>query len=364
MKKLLILPVLLTVVSPGFAVENTNNTVLYGDANNVVKTKVDKTKLDKAEKKVINKIDDTKKSANNIKKETEVIKKENEIKKSEIEKVSEIKQEAVVEQKSVATANDSKTKFPNGAQFGLGLSVTSGVNGFVGYVNKDFDSFWWKRIGGRLDFATTSPIKSVLNSAINNAVSDGKNIGDDGGVTINSASLSANHFAALVDFYPFGDTWFLGGLRLTGGYMLGKLDLRASLASEIQNAPGGVTEFELNDVKYRYNSNTMNGTADAKWKYSGPYVGTGFDLGLLWGVKIFMDAGVVFTGKTPSVDLDVPVTDMLQYWNGSSWDNVKIDSDLTNQFENNKNLALKDANEELDKYKMFPIVKLGLMYRF
>ena len=37
--------------------------------------------------------------------------------------------------------NDPAAKFPNGLQFGVGISATSGLNGFIGYANKDFDSF-------------------------------------------------------------------------------------------------------------------------------------------------------------------------------------------------------------------------------
>ena len=32
-------------------------------------------------------------------------------------------------------------KFPHGLQIGVGVSATSGLNGFVGYANKNFDSF-------------------------------------------------------------------------------------------------------------------------------------------------------------------------------------------------------------------------------
>ena len=65
--------------------------------------------------------------------------------------------------------------FLHGVQIGAGLSATSGLNGFIGYVNKDFDSFWAKRFGLRFDFATTKPVKSLINDDAryrnNNAVS-------------------------------------------------------------------------------------------------------------------------------------------------------------------------------------------------
>ena len=38
-------------------------------------------------------------------------------------------------------SNDKEASFLKGVQIGAGVSVTGGVNGFVGYVNKDYDSF-------------------------------------------------------------------------------------------------------------------------------------------------------------------------------------------------------------------------------
>ena len=57
-------------------------------------------------------------------------------------------------------------KFPHGLQLGVGVSATSGLNGFVGYANKNFDSFWLKRLGLRLNFATTAPLKSAIDSGV------------------------------------------------------------------------------------------------------------------------------------------------------------------------------------------------------
>ena len=108
----------------------------------------------------------------------------------------------------------------NGVQFGLGVSAASGLNGFVGYANKGFESFWWKRLGARLDFARTAPIKSWINSEINDIVG-AEGIEIDDSLTIQQIDLKANHTALMVDFYPFGDMWFLGGWRISGGYYRG-----------------------------------------------------------------------------------------------------------------------------------------------
>lgn len=278
---------------------------------------------------------------------------------------SAVATEVVAPLKEAAVSESNpEIKFPRGMQLGLGASVTSGINGFVGYANKNFDSFWWKRLGLRLDFATTAPIESSINATINTAVDDNQEVGDN--MAIKSVDVTARHVGLLVDFYPFGDTWFLGGWRLTGGYMAGKFGIGADLSGTINDAPSEPVSFELNDVDYRYLGNAITGRATGTWKYSGPYMGTGFDLGLLWGIKIYMDAGAVYTNKTAAMGLKVPLNNLLQVSTdgGTTWTAVTSDSDLVDEFNANKDAALKDANDDLNKYNFFPIVKLGLMYRF
>jgi len=264
--------------------------------------------------------------------------------------------------KEVETNTNPKTKFPRGMQVGLGVSPTSGLNMFVGYNNKNFNSFWAKRFGVRFDFATYSPIKSKMNSRINDALGDeGMEIDDN--LKVDNVDLSGKHFGALVDFYPFGDTWFFGGLRLSGGYMTGKLDLNADI---LGTKKIGKIEFELAGNKYTYDGDVMHGKADVNWKYSGPYLGAGFDLGLFWGIKIYMDAGVVFTGNSAQISLDIPYNDLKDI-NGTPIDpnssNPIVQMAVTN-FENAKKEALSEAQKELDKYDFYPLVKLGFMYRF
>ena len=257
--------------------------------------------------------------------------------------------------KTEKTSNP-KIKFPHGLQLGVGVSPTSGLNGFIGYNNKKFDSFWAKRFGIRFDFATMSPIKSKLNKKINDE------IGDDGfeiedSLKIDNFKLDAKHYGAMIDFYPFGDTWFLGGWRLSGGYFTGKMDLDADIHGTYN---GGKIEFELDGKKYSYDGSEMHGKAMVDWKYSGPYAGTGFDLGLFWGFKIYFDAGVVFTDRTAKIDLDIPL-DGLKDALGTS---VVEGSAEYNQFIKDKNKVLEDARKELKDYPNYPLVKLGFMYRF
>lgn len=270
--------------------------------------------------------------------------------------VAAIEEATSIEQEST----NPDIKFPHGLQLGVGVSATSGLNGFVGYANKSFDSFWLKRLGFRLDFATTSLMKSAINSGVDAFMGDdGIDIGD--GLTIKDGSIEGHHFAALVDFYPFGDTWFLGGIRISGGYYLGNLDLSANLTGKVNDLPDSEFAFSLEGIDYKYVGNEVHGTANAEWNYRGPYLGAGFDLGLFAGLKIYMDAGVVFTNKTAQLGLDLP-TDNLQKWNGSSWE--KVDLSEISEFEQAKVAALADAQDELDKLKFYPMVKIGFMYRF
>ena len=249
---------------------------------------------------------------------------------------------------------------PTGLELGLGLSATSGVNGFVGYANKNLESFWWKRLGVRLDFASTKPIKGTINSLVDKYMGEGIEVGDN--LTITDGTIDSRHFAALVDIYPFGDTWFLGGWRLTGGYVFGKMNVDAMLTGgDDRLAQFAGREFQLGDTKYRYNGGDVHGTAKAKWDFHGPYAGTGFDIGLFSGLKIFLDAGVVFTSKAAELSLDIPETAALEYSvSGGPWTPVSGTTILTDDI----NKTISDAQDELNKYKFFPMVKLGFMYRF
>ena len=224
----------------------------------------------------------------------------------------------------------------SGYEFGMGVPLITpltGYNFFVGYVNKESDSFWKKRFGFRLDFTVPSDLR--LQGTISDADKDkyavdfsGKVMGfnvklsdfsdkkiefdaikDDKKQPISigkeasdlTLQIHNQNIGFLVDFYPFGDTWFLGGLRFSGGYYIGDFKISANM------------DFN-NDVKYSYKANSNNylyaqiekGSefgADFHWKYHGPYAGIGFDIGIWRGFKFFIDAGAVFA-RAPHVSND------------------------------------------------------------
>jgi len=253
---------------------------------------------------------------------------------------------------------------PSGLELGMGVSATSGLNGFVGYANKNFESFWWKRLGVRFDFASTTPIKSSIDSLIDNYMGDGIEVGDH--LTITDGKIESQHFAAMVDFYPFGNTWFFGGWRISGGYVFGDMTINTMLTgSDDSLTQFAGREFEIWGTKYKYTGGgDVHGTAKGEWDFSGPYLGTGFDIGLFSGFKIFMDAGVVFTSEAAELSMNVPVEGVgLNYWDGGDWQPVNTPA-LKNTLKENIDKTLADAQEKLNEYKFFPMVKLGFMYRF
>lgn len=266
--------------------------------------------------------------------------------------------DVLVTESEIDTTNP-EIKFPHGLQIGVGVSATSGLNGFVGYANKNFDSFWWKRFGVRFDFATTAPLKSVIDSGIDSIMGDGIELGD--GLSINNGSIKSHHFAALIDFYPFGDTWFLGGIRISGGYYFGNMDISADLTGAVSELPDSEFAFELNGQNYKYSGNSVHGTANLDWNYNGPYLGAGFDIGLFAGLKIYFDAGVVFTNRAAELGLDIPLGGLQVFENGG-W--RPVSGALVDDFNQAKQDALADAQSELDKLTFYPMVKIGFMYRF
>ena len=257
------------------------------------------------------------------------------------------------------TETNPKIKFPHGMQLGVGISATSGLDGFIGYNNKKFDSFWWKRLGVRLGYASTGPVKSFINNKVNDYMGDGIELGDY--LTISDGKIKAQQMFAVIDFYPFGDTWFLGGLRMSGGYYSGSLKVTADLtANDEDGLLSHDAEFELGDTMYKYTAGDAKGLALAKWDFSGPYAGVGFDLGLFAGIKIYLDAGVVFTDTHAKLDLQIAEANLKQSTdNGNTWTDVNVPN-----LNANKKEALSDAQKELDKIDYYPIVKMGFMYRF
>ena len=247
----------------------------------------------------------------------------------------------------------AQTSFPSGLAVGVGASMTSGLNLFAGYHNSFFDSYWARRLGVRADFATSDPLKSAIDSAIESYMKEGRDVGD--GVKIDEGKLDAWHGALFIDYYPFAGMW-----RMTGGYMWGGATLNSSVFGEIEQAPSQRFYFYLAGDHYYYNGNNFDGAATINWNYHGPYIGTGFDIDLFCGFALYIDAGVVFTNRPAKLSLDIPQSQLYIYNEDAGvWGPVTIpqlDADIAR--------AERDANRDLSDFKFYPMLKLGFLYRF
>ena len=84
-------------------------------------------------------------------------------------------------------------------------------------------------------------------------------------------------------------------------------------------------------------------------------------MGLFAGLKIYFDAGVVFTNRAAELGLDIPL-DGLQVYKDGNW--TPVSGTLVDEFYQVRDQALADAQDELDKLTFYPMIKLGFMYRF
>jgi len=227
-----------------------------------------------------------------------------------------------------AYADEQKPSFKekmNNVEFGVGVPLVTpltGYNMFVGYVNKDATSFWGKRFGFRFDFTIPSALR--LNATLNDNNFDGYDLNlnakalwmnikrpgfetikyikddQDNPIHIDSNSVKAGielknkNIGLLVDFYPFGNTWFFGGIRLTGGYYIGDIDISANVKTD-KNIDYMYSVGNVGDILHAQIAAGSRIGVKYHWNYSGPYAGLGFDLGIWRGFKFYMDAGVVFS---------------------------------------------------------------------
>ena len=290
-----------------------------------------------------------------------------------------------------------------GFQLGVGVGVLSGTNAHLGYrIPRRNYNFWKNRFGFRIDYNSWKPLEKTIQDYLEDNPIE---LSDDGNTKFNG-KISGTNYGALIDFYPFGNTWFLGNFRISGGYYTGDFALDAYMIKEGLNA-----KFEMNDVDYKVTgSATLRAGIESDVR--GPYAGIGFDFQVFFGLKLYFDAGVVFTNN-PRITTDLTGTGALwaksdnnSYVSnlaGAASDLQNIISQLPSDFQgaaqnliNNavagvvtdgegytyvgsvdasNNEAIRkllddtkaEYEDELDiitNSKIFPMVKIGLMLRF
>lgn len=220
----------------------------------------------------------------------------------------------------------------SGYQVGVGYDVFAGLNVNVGKRFKS-DNFFGNMFALRLDMSTSSVIGGFELTAE-----------DENRFKV---KFEAFKVGALLDFYPFGDIWFLGNLRVSGGYYLGNYKIQEFIE-------GNMNESFFFDNKNYVVSGNGKLTTEYKNKMNGPYLGIGFDFALIAGLKLYLDAGLVFTE------------------NGSFSSGLSGDLTVNGQpVANNPDIngLLGALNNEIDQTvgklkNFFPVVKAGLLYRF
>lgn len=242
---------------------------------------------------------------------------------------------------------------PYGVSIGFGVSGTSGLNGVFAY-HDSFADVWWRRyFGVRFDFASTDPLKSEIDSLIESYMRDGRKVADD--VFIDNGSLDAWHTSFMLDYYPFGDVW-----RISGGYTWGGADLMSDIFGVVSDAPSSRFYFYLSGDHYFYDGNDFDGHASINWKYHGPYFGTGVDINIFCGFALYIDIGAVLVNRPARMNLDIPHQQLYIYNKDSdSWSPITIpalDRDVAR--------AEQDANDDFSKIRIYPMLKMGVVYSF
>ena len=150
------------------------------------------------------------------------------------------------------------------------------------------------------------------------------------------ADLKLRSLAGYLDFHPSG-----GAFRLSGGLVYNKKRVEATAV------PTGGT-FELDDVTYQASEvGTLSGVGRIGTRTWAPYLGLGF--GSPRGdARVFfaLDLGVIFQGP-PKIELSAT---------GPLASDAGFQADLKAEED--------DANDELEPFKYYPVLSIGIGVRF
>ena len=146
--------------------------------------------------------------------------------------------------------------------------------------------------------------------------------------------LGLSSGSALVDFRPTG-----GGFRLTAGALMNGNEIDAVASSDNTYEIGGTT-YNLADV------GNLSGKVD--FDSFAPYVGLGYSTpaSASGNIGVTVDVGVAFQG-TPGVSMEA---------SGLLADDTTFQQDLA--------VEEQELQDELDGFELYPVVALGLQYRF
>lgn len=153
-------------------------------------------------------------------------------------------------------------------------------------------------------------------------------------------NLKLRNGGVTVDWFPFS-----GSFRLSAGAMYNGNEVKAKAKPNTLPAT-----YTINDIDY-----VIDGQVDASidWRKFAPYVGIGWGnavgKGSNW--RVSFDLGVMFTGE-PNTDLTATGT-----VNG-----IPVVNDA--QFQSDLAAERNSLNDEIKDAKFWPVVQLGLHYKF
>jgi hypothetical protein len=174
-----------------------------------------------------------------------------------------------------------------------------------------------------------NPMFGVRGSATFLGVSHDVDVND---ITYNG-KLKLSSFGLNADLYPFK-----GGFRVSAGFRIdnNKVKMKATPTAPVTI---GDTTYQVNDI------GTLSGSVKAK--DFAPTLTLGYAGGLTKGIKFGIDAGAMFQGS-PRIR-DLKATGLLA-------SNPAFLADIAKE--------QGKIDDEIDKYKVYPLVQLSLSYAF
>jgi hypothetical protein len=147
--------------------------------------------------------------------------------------------------------------------------------------------------------------------------------------------LDLQSYGAMVDVYPFGS-----GFRLSGGARISnnKVTLLAT--------PAATDVIEIGDDEYTgAQIGNLTGRVDAK--EFAPTLTLGWGGGLTPGLKLGLDAGVMFQGSPRVTELNA---------SGPAGNSAAVQASLAEE--------RAEIEDDIDNFKFYPVLQLSVGYRF
>lgn len=146
--------------------------------------------------------------------------------------------------------------------------------------------------------------------------------------------IKTTNLLATLDWHPFS-----GSFRISGGVSVNNTTYKAKATS--------ADTVKINDQEYEGSEvGTLNATIE--FNKVNPYLGVGWDttFGKSKRLGFLCDLGFVYQGS-PDIDLSA---------NGTKANDTTFQSDLDQEE--------KDLQDNLDRFKFYPVVAMGIIYRF